>query len=242
MEFKPVKRANMSDQVFEQLKQKVIEGEWAQGHKLPSENDLAENFQVSRVTIRHAIHKLVALGLAETKLGEGTFIRELNPGIMMQAMIPVAYLSPRDTMEVLDFRYILEIETTGMAVERCTQEDIGLLEQQLQVMLGAKGDYWAFSDADLDFHMLIARITRNSLIIETYSILRDILEVCMKKTVSSLGVEIGIPYHRSIIEAFKNHNPKQAKDVMRNHMASTRREFEQALKQQRTAMPDDEQS
>lgn len=234
MDIQPIHRATVSEQVFSQLKQKIIEGQWVQGEKLPSENDLAEGFQVSRVTIRHAIHKLVALGLAETRTGEGTFIRALTPGALMQGMIPAAFLTPRDTLEVLDFRYVLEVETAGLAARRHKDGDVASLETQLGVMLEARSDPWAFSQADLDFHMLIARITRNSLIIETYHILRDILEVCMKETVDSLGVEIGIPFHKLLITAIRERDADDARRIMREHMDATRQEFVQALKARET--------
>lgn len=230
MEFKPVKRASISEQVFNQLKQKVLEGEWTQGEKLPSENELADKLGVSRVTIRQGLQKLVALGLAETRLGEGTFVRELTPGTLMQSVIPVAYLSARTTMEVLDFRYVIEVETAALAAERCQPEDVEMLRNQLDTMLAAKGDFWAFSRADLDFHLMIAQITRNSMIVETYTILRDVLEACMKETVESLGVELGIPYHKRLIEYFEKKDPEAAKECMRAHMISTRNEFERALK------------
>lgn len=235
MKIQPVKRANISDQVFDQLKRNVIEGKWEQGEKLPSENELAEAFQVSRVTIRNAIHRLVALGLAETKFGEGTFIKELNAGMPMRSMIPMAYLSPRNTLEVLDFRRVLEIETAGIAAEHCTEDDAAALKKQIQVMLDAKGDYLAFSKADLDFHMIIAKITRNSLIIETFGILRDILDACMKDTVENLGVEIGIPFHYRLIEAFEQRDAGKARDIMREHMASTRKEFARVIEIKRNS-------
>jgi len=229
MELQPIKRVSISEQVFGQFKQKIIEGEWKQGEKLPSENELSESLAVSRVTVRQAIHKLVVLGLADTKSGEGTFVKALEPGVFMQHMIPVAYLSPRDTLEVLDFRYVIEVETAAMAAQRCQPEDVVELQQQFERMMDARGNYWDFSKADLEFHLLTARITRNSLIIETYSILRDILEVCMNKTVEHLGVEIGIPYHKRLIEAFARGDAPEAKEIMRAHMIATRKEFEAAL-------------
>lgn len=229
MKIQPIKRVSVSEQVFAQLRQGVIEGEWRAGEKLPSENELADSFGVSRVTIRHAIHNLVALGLAETRPGGGTYIKLPNPGAWMQSMIPIAYLSANDTIEVLDFRYVLEIETVGLAVERCNDDDVNALRNQLSLMLKSTGDFMAFSSADLDFHAMIAKITRNSLIVETSGILREILDVCMRQTVESLGVEIGIPFHQQLIMAFEERDAEKAKDIMRAHMDSTRCEFMRAL-------------
>jgi len=83
MAIRKIKRQSVSDQVFEQLKEQLLMNEWRRGEKLPSENELATSFDVSRVTVRHALQKLTALGLIETKLGEGSFVRDVAPGISM---------------------------------------------------------------------------------------------------------------------------------------------------------------
>ena len=61
MGIKPIKRVNVGEQVLLQLKKMLIDGEWAPGSKIPSENELAELFEVSRITVRQALQKLNAL-------------------------------------------------------------------------------------------------------------------------------------------------------------------------------------
>ena len=63
MGIKPIQRVHVGEQVFEQLKKLLIQGEWKQGEKIPSENELADMFGVSRITIRQALQKLSTLGL-----------------------------------------------------------------------------------------------------------------------------------------------------------------------------------
>ena len=75
---KPIKRVSVGEQVFTQLKELLVQGEWKPGEKLPSENELAAQFGVSRITVRQALQKLGALGLVETRLGEGSFVKQLE--------------------------------------------------------------------------------------------------------------------------------------------------------------------
>ena len=140
MRIAPIVKTKISDQVFEQMKQQMLRGEWKPGEKLPSENQLAEAFGVSRVTIRHALQKLTVLGLIQTTLGEGSFVKEAQLGVFINPMIPMAYLKERNTLEVLDFRYLVEIETTGMAVQRATDKDIRILKDLLIEMETQKGN------------------------------------------------------------------------------------------------------
>ncbi|MDK2992429.1 MAG: GntR family transcriptional regulator, transcriptional repressor for pyruvate dehydrogenase complex [Clostridiales bacterium] len=227
MGIQPIKKSNVSEQVYEQLKRQLLNGEWKQGDKIPSENELAEAFNVSRVTVRHAIQKLTALGLIETRVGEGSFVKEVKPGVYMNAIIPLAYLGENSTLEVLEFRYVIESESVGLAAERATQEDIAELKEILKDMEDVKEDTKLFAEADLRFHFKIAQITRNSLIIETYNILNDILETAMTDIVKRLGFKLGIYYHTKLLEAIEHHDSEQAKKVMKEHVNKTIENYRQ---------------
>lgn len=227
MGIQPIKKSNVSEQVYEQLKRQLLNGEWKQGDKIPSENELAEAFNVSRVTVRHAIQKLTALGLIETRVGEGSFVKEVKPGVYMNAIIPLAYLGENSTLEVLEFRYVIESESVGLAAERATQEDIAELKEILKDMEDVKEDTKLFAEADLRFHFKIAQITRNSLIIETYNILNDILKTAMTDIVKRLGFKLGIYYHTKLLEAIEHHDSEQAKKVMKEHVNKTIENYRQ---------------
>ena len=73
MAIKKVVKSSVSQQVFDQLREQILSGSWKPGQKLPSENELAAQFGVSRVTVRNALQKLSGLGLLETRFGEGSF-------------------------------------------------------------------------------------------------------------------------------------------------------------------------
>jgi len=216
-----VKKTNMSEAVFERLKKQLLSGEWKPGDKLPSEHELAEALGVSRITVRHAMQRLVTLGLIETKSGEGSFVKEVTPGIYMNGIIPLSYLGENSTLEVLEFRYVIESESAGLATERATKEDIKELKEIVKEMKVSKEDIQQFAEADLRFHFKIAQITHNSLIIKTYEILNEVLENAMNDIVKELGSEIGIYYHTRLIEAIANHNNEQAKNIMREHVNKT---------------------
>ncbi len=78
MNLKAVKKVNIGDQVYDQIKDQIISGSWASGEKIPSENQLMDIFGVSRGTVRQAIQKLSAVGLLETRRGEGSYVRQLG--------------------------------------------------------------------------------------------------------------------------------------------------------------------
>ena len=228
MPLNPIKRESISEQVFEQMKLQILDRKWVPGEKLPSETELGSIFCVSRVTIRQALQKLAVLGLIETRLGEGSFVREVDVGTQVKtALIPSAYLQHHSTEEVLDFRCAVEVETAGLAAQRASEQDIlelkRLLAQQMEDE--ANRTPQSFADNDLAFHMTIAKSTGNSLIVATYEILGDILGSAMLHTVRSLGMNIGIPYHRKLVEAIVARGGGRAIVTMKEHMNTTRQHF-----------------
>lgn len=225
MDIKPISKNNISDQVYEQLKAKLIEGEWKQGDKIPSENELAVLFGVSRVTVRHAISKLSTLDLVETRLGEGTFVKELRPGIFMKEMIPYIYLNKDSISEVLEFRLVIEVETAGIAAARITQTDIARLKESLKRMESYRDNLAMYVDEDLHFHMIIAKSTKNSLIIQVNNIVREIIRETIRNATEKIGVEVGFKYHRLIIETMEQRDSDRAKNMMREHLMQVVKEF-----------------
>ncbi|MEM1486099.1 FadR/GntR family transcriptional regulator [Oscillospiraceae bacterium PP1C4] len=230
MKIEPINRTKISEQVFEQMKQQMLLGEWKAGDKLPSENELANAFNVSRVTIRQALQKLMVLGLIKTKTGEGSFITEAELGSCMNTMIPMAYLRPKDTLEVLEFRQVIEIETAGLAAKKATAQDVEALQNIYDEMLALKDNMEDFAQADLEFHLKIAEITKNNLIISTHNILKDILSVTMKDIVGTLGYEIGIYYHQQLLDSIAQNDAEKTKEIMREHVVQTLNGFKENKK------------
>lgn len=227
MSIKPIKRVNVGEQVFQQLKQLLIDGEWAPGDKIPSENDLADKFGVSRITVRQALQKLNALGLLETRLGEGSFVKELDVGESMNALIPTMYLEEDTALQVFEFLEIIETECARLAAVRATEEDINDLKDILERMIRCKEslDLKGFGRADLDFHFKVSQITKNVMIIKTISILRDVLEHSMEEVIDKMGCENGVFYHKKILKAIEDHDEKLARETMREHIQKNKMYF-----------------
>ena len=69
-----IKPAKLSDRIVEQLEHMLLEGTFAPGQKLPTERELAEQFDVSRPSLREALQKMEAKGLVSRKQGGGTYV------------------------------------------------------------------------------------------------------------------------------------------------------------------------
>lgn len=220
MEIKPINRVNVGEMVFNQLQDLLIRGEWRQGDKLPSENELAGLFHVSRITVRQALQKLSAMGLIETRLGEGSFVRKVDASESMNALVSTLYLNDADSLQVFEFREILDTEAAGLAVERGTETEIQELAEILQEMRKCFEcqAYGRFAKKDLAFHFQISKMTKNKFLIQTNMILKRVLEISMEDVVNKMGCEPALHYHQVILDAICEKNKQEAMRVMREHI------------------------
>ncbi len=136
----------------------------------------------------------------------------------MKEIIPYVYLNNESEREVLEFRLVIEVETARIAASKITDEEILLLEKSLKKMLKNKGDIEKYVEEDLNFHMIIAKSTKNSLVIEVNNIVRNIIRRMIRTATEKIGHEVGLKYHRLLIEAFRKRDADTASDMMREHL------------------------
>jgi GntR family transcriptional repressor for pyruvate dehydrogenase complex len=217
-----VKTVSLRVQVYTQLKERLMQGFWKIGERLPSESELCAQFGVSRVTVRAAIQQLEILGLVETKHGGGTFVRNFSSIEKLDAFHPLMQIEKnQDIITVLEYRKIIEKGTIGLAHEKASAEDLRFLEETYRAMVNAQEDTAAYTRADLAFHYRLAEITRNPIIIKVYDILNDILSTAMTDIVHLLGRDIGLTYHRKLTDSLKNGDKSKSEALMEEHIEMT---------------------
>ena len=187
MALHPVSRVKLSTQIENQLKDQILTGKWKPGERLPSENELAEIFQVSRVSIRQALQALSAQGLIETRIGDGSFISQPSIGTFMQDVIPDVYLADDSLRAVLEFRRVFEGPVAELAATRATDEQISQLAVLYHQMWEYADDADKNSYYDLSFHMLIGEMTGNPMITGVYRILNNVLRSSWHRVTASKG-------------------------------------------------------
>ena len=114
----PVKKSRLSSEVIDQISQSILRGDYKPGHKLPPERDLANQLGVSRTVVREALRSLEIMGLVESQIGGGTFVKEHT---IENVLTPIAnYFSSDDSVvdEIIETRKILEPEIVKLAAQR----------------------------------------------------------------------------------------------------------------------------
>jgi len=201
--------------IAQKLGRQIDAGKYPPGSRLPAERELAEQFGVSRVTIREAEIALQALGRISIKTGSGVYVEESSSG--QNGIFPEI-----SAFELTEARALFESEAAALAAEQMSDETIAELERLVEVMSSTGGDDAAGEVADHDFHRTIAAASNNAAImylIETMWKMRD--EIAPVKAVydSICSEDIGArgSEHAEILDAVRARNPAAARAAMRQH-------------------------
>ena len=221
MALKTISKRNISDVVYEQLMENLIAGEWKPGDKIPSENELAAQLQVSRISVRSALQRLSSLGLVESRQGEGTFVCEFSGAQYANNIIPLVVFERSDMQDLMEFRNILDSEIAALAALRATDTDIALLHQNYQRHMAAEGDVTKCADYDSEFHCLLAAATHNALFHKVYQVFQPVFRKNMHQIVSIMGVSGARVNHAAILAAVEQHDPDAARAAMQTHVQET---------------------
>ena len=120
--------------MVEQLVERITNGEWATGTQIPSENELAVTMIVSRISVCNALHRLIAWGMIESRVGEGTFVKNSGTEELAGPLIRVTLSGNRSMEELLQFRRRVEFVGTEEAAKRATENDVLRLESLIEQM------------------------------------------------------------------------------------------------------------
>lgn len=220
MEFKPVKTSRLYEEVIDQIKDLIIEGQINPGDKFPPERELAAKFDISRGVLREAFRVLEARGLVRSKRGGGRYLRDYHKQNIYQSNNNnFINLEKAALLDVAEARQVIETQIVKKATLEAAEKDLSKIENVLFAIEEADEKEYRESNLDLEFHMAIARATHNFA-------LRDLLEAQIKLLIDleqsnfldqeswkSLCDE-----HQQIYEAMVKRNKDKAAEVMGSHM------------------------
>lgn len=199
--------------IARQIAAMIDEGVYPPGSRLPGEREMAEKFDVSRVTIREAEIALQAIGRLEIKTGSGVYVSETQSRL-------VGAMPDASAFEVTEARLLVESEAAALAARNISDESIARLEELIDMVGDADQD--AANEADELFHRIIAEASNNAAIVHTVQHLWQMRENIpeVKATYESVCVHDSkqrTKEHRDVFVALKNRDPSAARSAMRGH-------------------------
>lgn len=224
--YTPVQSIKVFEQIAVQIEKRILSGELRSGDRLPTERELAEQFQASRTAVREAMKILAQKGLVEMRPGRGTIVIDGAPEAMQNSIGLVMKLQVGEvggSDNLVEVREIFETEIAALAAARAKGEEIAAMREAIRVMDESLNDADAYIAADNQFHQALAKATQNSLILILIdSIVNPLSE--QRKHVFAVegGPQRGQFHHRRILESIIRRDPESARAAMRAHLQQVR--------------------
>ena len=215
----PIKKTRVADEIADRIRQLILHGTFPPGQPLPAERALAERFGVSRGSVRDAFRTLETIGLLVTRHGQGTFPQELNVARLVAPLTSV--LSYRQDLqdELSDVRRMFEPAVAHVAARRVTDQDLAELERILDAQRRKLKTGRSAIAEDTAFHEVLARATRNRVVISIMATLNDLLVESRKLTLKQKGRPgRSIVGHEAVVAALRRRDGDAAADAMRDHI------------------------
>ena len=214
-----VRTDTLVDRVVHELRQMILDGEIQPGDFLPTRKELAAQFGVGLSTVHEAIQALAAVGMLESRPGKGTWVREDTLDTLIHPAVVESRLGELNAQKVYEARFVIEIALTELAARRATPEDIEYMLSALEAMEATMDDDEAFVEADLEFHLAVARAGRNELLEQFYHLSRRLLVEVIGEMVKLPHVkEDALRIQRDTAEAIAQGDPDRARQVAIEHM------------------------
>ena len=215
-----VKRISLVDDVVNIFLKDVEDGVYTYGDKLPSQKELANRYEVSLIVIREALIKLSAVGIISFHQGKGTYLNKSEAGSFAQSEFSsLIFHNINNLLEIVEARQLIESETSSLAAQRRTNNNLIEIEKTIDGMKRSLNDNENFARWDVDFHIAVAAASKNQALQKMTTLLIDSYRSEISKFFQVPGViERILTEHESIYYQILNRNSKKASLIMRNHL------------------------
>ena len=235
MQENTIVKASLSKQIAEQLRAAIVSGQFKIGERLPTEDELAQRYGVSRPSVREALKRLAAQNLVRAKRGPsgGNFVVKPSFGDLAESLSGAATLlvgmGALDIEEIMQARRTLQGSCLSLAISQATAQHIENIEIALQRQQDPKISDEAFCQADVAFHRALVDATDNGMLrFVMYTVIEALIPVTnMVVTVVRERSDI-ISLHRQMLDHLKQGNASELQASMDELLDYLLHKFEQA--------------
>jgi DNA-binding FadR family transcriptional regulator len=203
--------------VVTQLRRRILEGEYSFEERLPAERNLAEEFGVSRGTIRSVLEILEQQHLVTRQIGSGTYVSHQETTNQQEIS---SITSP---IEMVEVRIAIEPQMVRLAIANASSRDLEQMRDALKQCETCDGDPEKFARADTAFHMALAHCSRNKLMYWLYERISEVRRHSQWRSMKSkLLTPERMDYyngqHRVLYEAIASRDTSRAVQLIKDHL------------------------
>jgi len=220
----PIKSTRIYEEIVRQVRLLISDGRLKSGDRLPPERDLAEQFRVSRTSVREALRALESRGLVEIRAGEGAFVRDISVDALVEPLALVILPHREAVGELFEARRLLEPTIGALAARRATAEEIGAMERILDEQAREVAHGRTGVAQDSAFHAALANSAHNRAISRIVNALMDLLTQSREESLQTPGrPQRSHQDHRRILEAIRRRDEVAAHRAVIDHLIAVER-------------------
>jgi DNA-binding FadR family transcriptional regulator len=230
------RRETLRGRLVRELSDRIVSGHYKPGERLPTEQEINDEFNVSRTVVREAIAHLRASGLVATRRGVGAFVSQSlqnYPFRIEEASLDLI----NEVLAVLELRIALESEAAALAAARRTDEHLHDFNSAMERMGAAVEQGGSAVEADLEFHRTLARATGNSHFVNLFNYLGELVIPRTRLQTFQLQGQDRVAYlrkiiseHQDIANAVAQRDSDGARAALRVHLSGSRNRLVAAVR------------
>lgn len=223
-----------TEALVDHLRRRIVGGELAPGHKLPSENRLVAEHGVSRTVVREVILRLQAEGLVHTRRGSGSFV--LTPPSEHDGGAPVPRAAPASTvaerLDLIDYRVAVEAEAAALAATRRSQPMAEMVQRAERAFAGraaaeGPGQPAELLGLDFAFHRAVAEASGSALLLQAVDALGPAMIAMPRARLDEAAAgdraTVVVAEHAAVAAAVVQGDAQGAAAAMRTHLRNSAR-------------------
>ena len=224
LSYTPLKKKRLYEEVADQIKQTIFNGEIAPGEQLPSERELSQMFSVGRPTIREALRTLSVLGLIDIHPGQkGSVVKRIGllPYLedMGEQFTWMIQADRKSFEEIREVRAYLEAGIAHAVAKKASDRDLLALDDYIRGMEASVADVDAYFSVAIAFHLKLAELSENKMF---YMIWKLFYDVCLQGYPVLTGLYPDrIPHllavNKAMLAAIKSRDPEAIDEAMKAH-------------------------
>lgn len=209
------------------ITQHIRSNELGPGDRLPSENSLAKELNVSRSVVREAFRSLAAMRLINVSVGKRATVAQLDHGAM-SLMIEHGLLTEQiSVQQIYDVRKTIETRTVTLASLRRTDQEAETISDYAEQMSAHRADADRVMEHDLAFHLAIAKASRNPIFAMIVGAFEEVSSqswpIGWRNRTDEAQRDAMIRNHQDIAEAIALGDPLRASLLMTAHFDDSMR-------------------
>ncbi|MFM9279314.1 FadR/GntR family transcriptional regulator [Paenibacillus jiagnxiensis] len=216
------KNYRIFEQVLLQIREYILTEKLGAGDKLMTEREMANHLNVSRSSVREALRILEFYDVIQSRPGEGTVLKVPHMSKVLANFLPFFTIPTETTVELLESRKVLESGIAKLAAKRRKEADIRLIAGAVEQMKSTD-DLEQMIQADLDFHLHLAKAAYNNTLSDILVVVSDLLPQNLytirlqTHIIAGVNAEFALQHER-VLQAVIDRDGSRAAEEMEKHI------------------------